>query len=227
MKYFTLIIALMFGLMSNAQTLHYSDSMIEIDGELVPTIQVNLEPQVSTIRDKFEDWIENNYYIDLDSKKLIFFDKDIMSANGIVIPEISKKQIDLKVKVDETNNDITRLNVYASFGYNNWITPQQYPYEHMALNGLVLDFVRDYLPSYYQKQAKETEERIAELESKDSELQKEIKENNVDIAELRKENAELIERLKKNQDKMKRAESLLKVKNMEYKTIKEKVSDIK
>jgi len=196
MKYLVLTFFAFISLSATGQKLSYNDGTIDYEGSTVQTIDVTLNPKVSTIKDKFEDWMDNNYDVDLDDKKLLFFSKDYMTANGVVIPQISQNKIDLKVKVDETNAGFTRLNVFASFGYDNWITEEEHPYEYAALRGIVYDFVSEYLPEYYLDRVKESEKNIANLSEKRNDMQEEVKDNQKEIEELKKDNEKLMKKLK-------------------------------
>lgn len=216
-----------FSLASNAQVLSYSNGMIDVDGELVQTINIKLDPKPETIRESFEQWMDDNYDVDLDGKTLLFFDKDEMSAEGVVIESVSTRKIDLKVRVNETDSDATILNVYASFGYNNWINPIDYPYEFAALEGIVYEYVAAYLPKYYMEKVANTKEKITDLNDDRSELQEEIDENESDIKDLKEENMELMKKLKKNQMEINSSKSKLTKRNKEYNSIKERVKDTK
>ena len=210
----------------NAQEVIFSDGSIMYEDEEVHTINVLLNPKVKTIKDKFGDWMDDNYEVNLDGKKLLFFNKEFMTANGVVIPQISERKIDLKVKVDESTGDKTLLNVFASFGYNNWITEENHPYEYAALRGIVLDFVQDYLPEYYFKKIKATEKEIAEIKDNKDKLEKSVADNKDEINKLMEENKELMEKIKTNQNNLKDAKQKLNSRNDDYKIIKKKVQEI-
>lgn len=226
MKYLLAMFFTILTLGIQAQNLSYQDSSIEFEGDQVQTIDVLLSPQVNTIKDKFENWMDENYDVDLDGKKLLFFDKEFLTANGVVIPQISDKKIDLKVKVDETKAGLTKLNVFASFGYNNWITEEDHPYEYAALRSIVYNFISDYLPKYYYQKVDDSTKNLASLSEKRADLKDDVKENEEDINKLEKENKEILIKLKENQDKINRTKSELKRRNSEYKAVKNRVSDI-
>jgi len=227
MKY---IIATLFTIITygaNAQSLSYFEGMVDYKGESIKTIDVILNPKVNTIKDKFEDWMDDNYDVDLDGKKLLFFNKEYLEANGVVISEVSDRKIDLKVKVDETTKGLTKLNVFASFGYNNWITEERNPSEFEALRGIVYDFVSEYLPEYYLEKVEESNEKLDDLSESRSNLKDEVKENQEDISKLEKENEELMAKLKANQEKIDKWNAKKNKRTKEYKSVRKKVSKIK
>ena len=224
MKYILVAFFSFGSLITNAQKLSYNDGTIEFENSTVQTIDVVLNPKVDIIKDKFGEWMDDNYDVDLDGKKLLFFDKELMTANGVVIPPISPNKIDLKVKIDETNAGYTKLNVFASFGYNNWITEKDNPLEFAALRGVVYDFVAEYLPEYYLEKIKESEEKISNLNEKQDDLIDEVKGNKEEIEKLEEENKELMMKLKENQSKLNESKMKMSQRNSEYKMAKRKVS---
>jgi len=224
MKYTSTILILLIAFSITAQKVKYQNGMIKYDGEELQTVEVILSPNVSTIKDKFSDWMNDNYDVNLAGKKLLFFDKEFMTAEGIVIPQISERKIDLRVKVDETSKGTTILHVFASYGYNNWITPESHPYAYDTLKGLVYDFVSDYLPEYYYERVEESQENIVEIKEDNQDLENDMADNKKEIEELLKKNEELRTELESNKAKLKKANKNLNVRENEYKTIKKKVS---
>ena len=125
----------------------------------------------------------DKYDVNLDGKKLLFFNKEYMTAEGVVIPQISPRKMDLRVKVDESEKGNTVLHVFAAYGYNNWITPEDHPYAYDSLKGIVYDFVSEYLPEYYYERIEETEENIEDLKADNNDIEKDLAKNKEDIDE--------------------------------------------
>lgn len=227
MKYLKTLLILFIGLSLSAQKVSYEDGMILQDGEEVETIDVILSPKVETIKDKFEDWMDENYDVDLDGKKLIFWNKEFMTANGVVIPQISDKKIDLKVKVAETTDGNSKLHVFASYGYNNWITPADHPHAHTTLRNIVFDFVADYLPEYYYEKVEDSKERLADLRDDRSDLKDDLDDNLKELEKLEKVNRDLRLQLKNNEYQIETTEKKISERKKDYKMVKNRVSDIK
>jgi len=227
MKYTLILILSAMTTLISAQTLKYGNGNISFEDRNIETIDVILEPGVSTIKDKFEDWMDDNYDVDLDGKKLLFFDKDIMKAQDVLISEISpKKKITLLVKVDETRKGSTKLNVFAKFLDDTYLTSDEYPAEHKALRGIVYDFVAEYLPEYYMEQVEDTEEEIDDLAETREDIQNKIEENKKKIIELQDKNVELNKKLIKNKKDMKTTEKELQQDNKELNSVKKKVKKL-
>ncbi|MDF1698375.1 MAG: hypothetical protein P1U56_21170 [Saprospiraceae bacterium] len=223
MKYTIIPFLLFFFTSISAQTLSYSIGEIEYKEDVVKTIKITLDPKPETIKDVFEDWMDDYYNVDLDGKKFLFFDKKYLTAKGIVIPEISTRKIDLIVSVDETEMNSTKLDVFASFGYNNWIQPNEHYSEFAALEGIVYQFVADYLPEYYLDKVEDVREELTDLKDNESEMQEELVENKEDLEKLRMENAELLERLRQNQMKINSVQTRLKLNQKAYKSINKRI----
>jgi len=224
MRYIIAILTLLIACSLTAQNVKYLEGNIEYEDENLQTIEVKLTPSVSTIKDKFSDWMNDNYDVNLDGKKLLFFNKKFMTAEGIIIPQISPRKIDLRVRVDESNKGMTTLDVFASYGYNNWITPETHPYAYDALRGIVYDFVSDYLPKYYYEKVEESEKRIDKIQDDGKDLKNDLEDNKNEIDDLLKKNDELRRELEENKTKLKKANENLDKRENEYRKIKKKVA---
>ncbi len=226
MKYLLLATLSLLTIALHAQEFTFNDSTIEYEDEMIQSIHVTLTPEVSTIKDKFEDWMDDNYEVDLDGKKLLFFNKDVMSAEGVVIPKITSTKIDLHVKVDETQNGKTDLNVFASLGYNNWLSESEYPYEYMQLKEIVQEFITEYLPKYYLNDVDEKKEKLKDLNNKAEDLDQEMASNIVEIEKLKKENIELMKKMQSNQKQIRKSESQLKLSKSKFEKVNENVKSM-
>jgi len=227
MKHISTILLFLISISITAQKVKYHDGKIMYDGEELQTIEVKLQPNVSTIKDKFSEWMDDHYDVNLDGKKLLFFKKDFMTAEGVIIPQISERKIDLRVKVDEATKGTTTLHVFASYGYNNWLTPEKNPYAYDALKGIVYDFVSDYLPEYYYERVEESKENIDEIKEDNNDIEGDIANNKKEIEELLKKNEDLRNELEENKSKLKKANENLDARQNEYQKIKKKVSGMK
>jgi len=224
MKYISTILTLLIAFSLTAQKVSYHEGNIEYEDEQIQTIEVRLTPNVSTIKDKFSDWMNDHYDVNLDGKKLLFFNKEFMTAEGVIIPQISPRKLDLRVKIDESKKDNTILQVFASYGYNNWITQEAHPYAYDALRGIVIDFISDYLPEYYYERVEESKENIDDIEDDQEDIEKDMADNKEEIEELMKKNDELRFELEENRTKLKKANQKLNTRQNEYQSIKKTVS---
>jgi len=198
---------------ATGQVLAYNNTYLQYEEEQVQSVEVILRPGVELIEDKFNDWLKENHDVKLDQKKFIFFDKEYLTANEVIIPKISDRKIDLKVKVQSTTNDKTQLNIFASFGYNNWVSESNYPKEFAALEELTYAFVKKYLPKYYNEEIENKQSQIRELIKDNEKIQEDINANKEEMTNLEKTNEELLEEWEQNKTNI---ESLkLKMSNLE------------
>jgi len=224
MKYIIFTIALCSIISLSAQTLSYTDDYITYDDQHIQTVAATLEPDVSTIKDKFEDWMNDNYNVDLDGKKLLFFNKDVMTAENVVIPQVSDYMIQLNVKVDETHKGKTRLYVFAKKMNGVYISQSTDEQAFSGLKGIVHEFIADYLPEYYMEQIEDTKDDLGNLNDDINDMEDKIKKNEEKIIDIKKENKELREKIDSKNRDIKKTESELKTDKKEFKTIKKKVN---
>ncbi|WP_235296933.1 BAR domain-containing protein [Portibacter marinus] len=237
MKNFTLLLTCSFIFLFTAlhsQKIQYTDGNIEFEDQTVETINIYLEPQVEKVEDRFEEWMRDNYDVNLRDKKFLFFDRDVMIAKEVIIPEVSDRKIDLRVQVDQSIETSSVLHVFASFGYDNWITRSTHPEEHEALKDIVYEFIVDYLPEYYTEKVEDRKEiygdlaeEIEEIEQEIAENKEEIRENRAEIEEMMNTNEELANSLKENQRRLR--EARMKVRNSQktYDAILDRINVMK
>ena len=223
MKKLLIVLFTMFYLIANAQTLNCKAGTIEYEGEIVSTIDVILAPRVNTIQHKFEQWMVSNYQVDLKDETFLTIEKEFMTAKGIVIPEISTKKIDLIVKVSESDDYNTILNVVASFGYDNWITENEFPFEYSALEDIVYGFLADFLPDHYDGRVEKSEEKLTTLSTNRDVLTEQLKVNMEEIKSIKEENNLLLQQIKQNRNRINVNKSILRKKEMKYDIVKERM----
>ncbi len=209
----------------NAQKLTVEDGFILYEEDKVQTIDITLEPEVDLIKDRFESWLKNNYDINLNDKKLLFFDKKYMTANGVVIPKISATKLDLKFKVDETKKGMTKIKAFASLGYDNWLNENKYPAEFMAFRDVVYEFVENAIPKYYLNQVEQSKAQLAELQEEGQNLQADLEKVRNKIDKLQKENDELLIQIRNNQDKINITQARINFRSKEYYNVKKKLNN--
>ncbi len=178
---------------SNSQKLVIENDKISYSDQFRTSIKVTIEPNKREVRTSWENWLEGKYDTKVDGTSW-FNKKDVISAKAISIPFISDKQFDLYAKVVDKGQG-SQLNIFASFGYDMHITPETFPREYRALENLTLDYLTDFLTSYYSDRAENMEEIVRDLENNKNNLQEDISDNKKDIVELKEENIDLANRI--------------------------------
>ncbi len=176
MRYLIVAISVICFFSMDEQSLYYSEGRIDYEEILVQTINIKLNGKPDIIKESFQKWMEDKYDVDLDGKSLLFFDKEFMKANGVVIPEISSRKIDLIVKVDETAADATSFHVFAKFKNGDFIIKKLFPYEFKELESIVFQYITAYLSEFYITGAKAVEKTIEDLKDHKGDI-KELKKN--------------------------------------------------
>lgn len=213
-KIIILCLVLTLPLISLAQKLFISDSTLTYDSQERASVEVRLEPNPKVVKENFQNWMKEKYDVKLDGFGFLT-NKDVLIAEKASLPQISDKQLDFFLRVVE-EEAYTRMSVFGSLGYDIHLTPEGYPRSYQAMKGMVLDFLNEFLPIWYEDQVSETQEILGDLEKEREKLQEEIVENTEEIEELTNENVELksavedtqeqinktMDQLDKNRDKL-------------------------
>ncbi len=179
-----------------------------------PSIVAMIEPEAKTVKKAFKDYLKDEYGFKL--KGIGFLaNKDVLSAKEIQLDKLSEKRINFYAKVVESK-ERTKMNVFATFGYDVNLSEEQYPKEFGQLEDIVVKFLNDYILKYYEEQVATAAEALAELQEEKSEQQKTIEDNGKEIEDLKKtiqklekENKDLAEKMEKNTDGLIEAETRL------------------
>ena len=138
------------------------ESTIEFDKAQRPCLSVNLDPEPKTLKKAWRDYLKDNY--DFKLKGIGFLrNKDLLSAEEIVVEELSSSQMDFYTKVIE-NESGSEMSVFVRYGYDIYISKSTHPDQFIKLKSMMEGFMKQYLPTYYAGQLKDTEKRVEELE---------------------------------------------------------------
>jgi len=149
--------------------------------------------------------------------------KDLLSAEQIVVKELSTNQMDFYTQIVESKTG-SEMNVFVRYGYDIYISQSSHPEQFVTLNNILDGFLKEFLPGYYADQVKDTEKRVKKLEKETKSLSKDMKNDSKKIEKLNKEikdrekdlesNNELLEeaktKLESRQEKLKRIKNELK-----------------
>lgn len=189
---FRLILLAAFFILENqaiAQELIIENDKISYDDQFRTSIKITMEPNKKEVRMSWKNWLEDKYDTKVHGAYWLS-KKDVLSAERIKIPFISKKQFDLYAKVVDKGQG-SQLSVFASFGSGMHITPEKFPKEYQALESLTLNFLTDFLTNYYQNRADYSQKLVGNLENDKNNLQEDISKNKKGIEALKEKNIEL------------------------------------
>jgi len=206
----------------NAQTsIETYDSTIKFDKEQRPCLQLNLDPEPKTLKDAWRDYLKDNY--DFKLKGIGFLsNKDLLSAEEIMVPQISSKTMDFYTNIEEDENG-SEMKVFARHGYDIYISKKNYPDEYDVLREVIDGFIKQYLPTYYEGRVNDTEERIEKLQDETKDLKKEINNGTDSIAKLKKEIEDLEKKLETNNEALEVANKKLIKRNEKLERIKKQI----
>ena len=208
---FSLISFVLLGMTSlQAQRIEISDAQVNHDDKRQACVKVLIDPQPKAVKKAFESFMDDRY--DVNMKGIGFLsNKDVLTAEAAKLPAISDKQLDFYARVVE-NGKGSEMCVFASLGYDIHITPEDYPRRYKAMKGIVLDFLDQYLPTYYKGRIEDSREWVEDLANERENLKEDIADNKEEMEDLRqeiedltKENQELAKQLDETKNKLLKA----------------------
>lgn len=190
-----LLIALFFTSQVHGQSsIQATDAFVDFDGAQRPCLQLHLDPEPKTLKKAWKDYLQDHY--DLKLKGIGFLsNKDLLSAEEQNVAQISSKLLDFYTQIVEDQNG-SEMKVFVRYGYDIYMTEANNPNDYAAVHGIINDFLKFYLPKYYQEKINDTEKRVEELVKETSKLNEEIADDTEKISVLKQEIEEMEATLK-------------------------------
>ena len=191
-KYTTTILILAMAIFCGnlvAQELTFQKEMVMYDGKERTSVTTTIAPPADAVKSAIERWMKDKYDVKLKGTGL-FANKDVLTAEETRVPAISSKMLDFHARV-VPSGEMTRLNIFASFGYNVHISPEDFPEEFAAMRKLTYEFVSEFLPGWYEERISDTEDSVADLSDDVASLKDAMNDNLREQEKLRKELEEL------------------------------------
>lgn len=179
-----LLVILSFFLMSAsyAQKLQLTEGMVNHNGVEQASIIATIEPPTKAIKEALKDWMKEEHEVDLKGYGILT-NKATLSAERVIIPEISKKRIDFFAKVTKEGNK-SKVHFFSSFGPEVPINAVAFPTAFASLQNLSLDFLDDFLPKWYRSRIAEAQEVVSDLRQKRENLMNNQEDNQEEITEI-------------------------------------------
>lgn len=191
------------------------DATIQYDDAQRPCIQVNIDPEPKTLKHAWKDYLKDHYDFRLKGIGL-FSNKDILYAEEINVDQISSNQMDFYTSIIEDKNG-SEMKIFVRYGYDIYLSKEKNPNDHAALMEILNNFLKYYLPKYYNGKVNDTEERINELVKETKDLEEEIADDKQTISEMKIEIEEMEKALEEKNE-------LLEITNIKLNTRKEKLN---
>jgi hypothetical protein len=173
-----------------------SNGFVKFDGGDRPCIVVHIDPETKTLKKAWVDYVKKGFGVKM--KGIGFLtNKDVLYAEKVNFDAISDKRIDFYTRIVEDDNG-SEMQVYARFGYDNYVEKTQTPIPYAKMEGVLIGFLKDYLPGYHKSMVNDTQKRIKALEKEQKNLGKDIKKSEKNISSLEKKIGEFREDLSKN-----------------------------
>lgn len=218
------IICLFLNLPAWSQSVIPQKSTIEHNDKNRPCLKAVVRPMPKTLKKAWKDFLKDSY--DFKIKGIGFLtNKDLLTAEKVTINEISPKAMDFYTKIVE-HEEGSEMSVFASHGYDIYISKEKMPSEFAALKGIFEEFLQNYLPEYHQDLIKDTQKKIKELESDRKDMEKQIRKDKQKIEDLNKEIDKLNEALISNKSELRQIEQLLNSRKNELKRVQERLDNI-
>jgi peptidoglycan hydrolase CwlO-like protein len=192
----------------HAQSINPVKGTVDHNESNRPCIVVTLDPEIKTLKKSWVRFLRKEYDVKLKGIGL-FRNSDLLHADQVVIEQLSFKQLDFYTQIIEGKTS-SEMKVFASLGYDIYISEEVYPKEFIKINKMLTSFIKQFLPEYYSEQITISKNRVKTLKKEISSLKKRVKSNKKDIENHEEKVEELNISIKDNSEKLKSSEEELK-----------------
>ncbi|MEJ1223665.1 coiled-coil domain-containing protein [Sediminicola sp. 1XM1-17] len=192
-----------------AQTIEPQDGTITHNDKLRPCIAVSLDPKPDELKEAWRDYLDDNY--DFKLKGIGFLqNKDLLSAEEVTINKISPDKMEFYTHI-VANELGSEMKVFAVLGEENYIGRENMRKQYKALNGIVQNFLKEYLPVYYREMLEDTTKNFEDLTKDIEDLNEEIVDDTERIEKLKKEIEDLNDDIESNKETLEKTKETLTV----------------
>lgn len=207
-----------------SQTLDIQDVTVKYEKTEYPAIEVMIQPETDEVRDAWEDFLKDKYDVKMRGNGFLA-NKDVLRAEETKFKAISDKQMDFYSKIVEDDH-MTRIAVFASFGYDIHINQARYPAEYDAMKNVLKAFLQSYLPDYYNRRISDMKSVIKGLESERKEMEKEEKDNREEIQKLSERNEELSKSISEKRESIDEKNVMLRGAEQHFKEVQSRLREL-
>ena len=208
----------------SAQSLSPQNSTIEHNDKMRTCLVVKLDPEPKELKKAWIRFLRKEYDVKLKGMGW-FSNKDLLYKKEVIIKNLSPQTMDFYTYVVEDENG-SEMRVFASLGYDIYLNEEQYPFEFNAMKEMIVSFLKEYLPKYYNDKINESEGSVKGLNKEIKKLNKNIKNNQDDSEKLNKKIEQNKSRNKDNSEKLEAAEIKLRHRQNELKRINTKLEQL-
>ena len=176
----------------NAQNFSVENGSVTHAKELRHAIHVKLEPEVKNVSKEFRSFLRSK--LDLRLKG----NWRERRAEGISIPKLSDSTLSIYINFKESPSG-TEFFVFMKYAQGDYFTREINHNEFVFMEDVVNEFLREYLPGYYNNLIQETNKAISRLEKTIKSSKKSIAKNDKQIEKNQSRIRSLEDDVKKRQ----------------------------
>jgi len=176
-------------------------STVMYDDAERPCITVVMTPETKEIKKAWEDFVKKEYDIKLKGRGFLV-NKDVLSAEKVVVKKLSDKEIDFRTRIVE-EGDYSKMQIFVSLGYDIYLSPEKYPVAFEDLKSKTWKFLDQFLTSHYKEKVSMVRDELKDLTDDQEDLQDDIADNEKEIEKLRRENDKMRQELRMLENKIK------------------------
>jgi len=221
---FLAFVFILFSANVHAQNVTPRDGVVAHNDKERPCLVVNLDPEPKPLKKAWKSYLKDHY--DFKIKGIGFLsNKDLLTAEDVIIEELSSKRLDFYTKIieDEVGSE---MKVFASFGYDVYVNEDEMSDEYDALLEILNGFLKEYLPNYYESEVKATKKKVKKLTKEVEGLKGDISDNKEDIQDMKNEIEDLNEEIEELNEEVKEKEEKLTTSSTKLEERKEKLKRI-
>lgn len=223
----TIMLITLFTIYQNigsAQNLTPTQGTITHNDKSRPCLSVNLDPEPKTLKKAWKNYLKDNY--DFKLKGIGFLsNKDLLSAEEVVVLKISDKAMDFYTEIVEDEMG-SQMKVFASHGYDLYISPTETPREFEALKTILTTFLETYIPNYYEELVEDSEDVVKDLTKDKEKLNKSIAKDKKNIDKMTSKIEKLTQEITDNKLELIKVEEKLSNRTIKLEKYKAKLQNV-
>lgn len=193
-----------------------------------PGIQATLPVKVDQVRKAFEDYLDDEYDINLKGDGM-FSSKDELYAEEVEAKRISDKRFNLYAQIIEHPEleDQTQITLFGALGLDVYFNKEDYSKSFDALRMMLSSFIKSYTPKAFEATIAKTNNQLEKLAEDIKDLNEDIEDNNEKIEKLKKEIAKAEKDIQEKEQRKIKMITLLQIQNDNFKEAKKRLQDIR
>lgn len=183
------LMMLLFCANMNAQDVMVRSSFYWNENVISPSIRATFPKEASDVQQAFQEFVSNSYDLYLKTANLGENGR-YLYADNILFKELSPNKVDVLIRL-QNNNDGSTMHFSVKKENDNYVNAWYNPDQFEDMRNIVLGFIHNYLPDYYDVKVSERQDNLADLSQSARYVKAEIKENQEEIVDKYQDIAKL------------------------------------